>query len=169
MKQILSLIFIGFLFSSTTGVAQDGDTLKQAVRKDNFLVGAVDRDELQLGNFGEHFLTEYKNYQPCTNSLQQIQDKIYNKSIVIVLATWCHDSQIQVGRFYKILDQLNYNTNNVVNICLDRDKLAGEEDIKKFDVTLVPTFIFYQGSSEKGRIIESPTMTLEKNIVQILN
>lgn len=160
-----------FIFSIVSGFSFSQDSTSQIVSdsSENLLVGEVDRYQLQQDEFGQHFKEEYALYNPCTETLQQLKKEIYNKSIVIVLATWCHDSQIQVGRFYKILDLLDYNTNRVTTICLDRDKLAGELDINKFDIKLVPTFIFLNDSKALGRIIESPKTSLEKDIVQILN
>ena len=164
-----TILFVTFLLISGIGISQDsisGITEKQG---EDILIGKVDRNSLQQGEFGQYFREQYRYYEPCTNALQQIQKDVYEHSIVIVLGTWCHDSQLQVGRFYKILDLLDYNTNTVTNICLDRDKLAGELGIDNYDIKLVPTFIFYNNSKETGRIIESPQTSLEKDIVQILN
>lgn len=160
-----------FIFSMVSGFSFSQDSTSQIASdsSENLLVGEVNRYQLQQDEFGQHFKEQYTLYDPCNETLQQIKKEIYNRSIVIVLATWCHDSQTQVGRFYKILDLLDYNTNLVTTICLDRDKLAGELDIDRLDIKLVPTFIFLTGTQESGRIIESPKTSLEKDIVQILN
>ncbi len=169
MKYAILFFVVFFLLIHGLSVSQDSTSTKHEENENTILVGKVDRNSLQVGEFGKNFKEEYKNYQPCTNTLQQLQNSIYENSIVIVLATWCHDSQEQVGRFYKILDLLDYNSNMVTTICLDKEKLAGELDIHEFDIILVPTFIFYNGLKETGRIIESPNTSLEKDILQILN
>jgi len=168
MKFAIPYIILFCLLIPVLSISQDKTSDKGLEKDSTILIGKVERSILQQGEFGKQFMKEYENYQPCTNTLQQLKNKIYENSIVIVLATWCHDSQEQLGRFYKILDLLDYNTNMVTAICLDKNKLAGELDIGNYDVTLVPTFIFYNELKETGRIIESPISSLEKDILQIL-
>jgi len=169
MKFAIPFILLFFLLIPGLSISQDNSSGKEFEKDTTILIGKVERNILQQGDFGKYFKEEYKNYQPCTNTIQQLKNKVYENSIVIVLATWCHDSQEQVGRFYKILDLLDYNTNMVATICLDKNKLAGELDISSYDVKLVPTFIFYNELKETGRITESPNASLEKDILQILN
>lgn len=166
MKFAMPIIFLLLLL--TPGFCISQEIVYEKEIESTFLVGEFDRSSLQEGEFGKHFMNEYENYNPCNHTLQQLKKNIYETSIVIVLGTWCHDSQTQLGRFYKILDLLDYNTNTVTNICLDKDKLAGELDITDFNVEFVPTFIFYNELVETGRIVESPSITLEKDILQIL-
>jgi len=169
MKLVTSHLILFLFLTSGLCISQDSISDKGSELESNILVGKVDRNSLQQGEFGKHFKEEYRNYEPCTNALQKIKQDVYENSIVIVLGTWCHDSQEQVGRFYKILDLLDYNTNLVTIICLDKDKLAGGLDISKYDIKLIPTFIFYNNLHETGRIIESPETTLEKDILKFLN
>jgi len=130
--------------------------------------GKFDREFLQTGEFGKHFMNEYKNYTLDLDLINPLEKDIYKYDITIVLATWCHDSQIQVPRFIKILDKLNYNTKNVEIICVDKEKKAGNINIEMFNIEFVPTFIFYKNDKEKGRIIESPNTYLEKDMVNII-
>lgn len=166
MKFAIPFILLFSLLIPGLSISQD--IYKEPVKDSTILIGKINRSTLQQGDFGQHFIHEYENYQPCTNTLQQLKNNIYENSIVIVLATWCHDSQEQVGRFYKILDLLDYNTNVISIICLDKDKLAGELDISEYDITLVPTFILYNNLEETGRIIESPATSLENDILDIV-
>jgi thiol-disulfide isomerase/thioredoxin len=133
------------------------------------LVGKVMRSDLQKGDFGIAFIEEYKNYSPASTNLESLKNSIFNTSIVIVMATWCSDSRKQVPAFFKILDQLDYKTSHVEIICVDRDKKAPGYDMTELRIELVPTFILYQHGRETGRIIESPEITLEKDLVNILN
>ena len=132
------------------------------------LIGEFARNDMQKGDFGGHFFNEYRKYIPENDVLDYLKNKIYNYNITIVLATWCHDSQEQVPRFFKILDNLDYNTNHIRIICADKSKSAGEIDISGLYIERVPTFIFYENDIEKGRIIETPDSTLEKDIYNIL-
>lgn len=132
------------------------------------LVGQYTRADLQEGEFGHYFLEEYQAYTPCRETIRALETSIYEYSIVIVLGTWCHDSQQQVPRFYKLLDQLDYETTFVKNICLDKDKKAADLDITALNIEWVPTFIFYNGDEEIGRIIETPESSLEEDTFRIV-
>jgi hypothetical protein len=164
MLPIISLLVL----LSYSGLSQD-ITSNDSIPKEDFLVGIFDRQQLQKGDFGKYFLEEYADYEPNNEVLLELKKSIYNKSIIIFLATWCHDSQIQLGRFYKILDLLDYNTRNLPNYCLDKEKKAGDLDLSTFDMEWVPTFIFYDGKKEIGRIVESPEISLEKDMLNILS
>ncbi len=137
-------------------------------RDNSYIVGKCTRIELQKGDFGNYFLEEYRNYDPDMEVLEGIKTKIFNYNIKIVLGTWCSDSQEQVPGFIKVLDDLNYNTNYLEIICVDKEKKAGDLDISMLNIEKVPTFIFYKDNKEAGRIVETPTNTLETDIYNIL-
>lgn len=159
---VVLIITIVNLFAQTDSleVLQVADT--------NFIVGECDRSDLQKGEFGDYFFEEYRNYKADRELSESIKNKIFNCSITIVLATWCHDSQLQVPRFMKILDNIDYNTNYLKIICVDKEKKAGDIDISMLDIKKVPTFIFYKEDKEVGRIIETPSETLEIDTFNIL-
>ncbi|MCB0804651.1 MAG: thioredoxin family protein [Bacteroidales bacterium] len=138
-------------------------------QNDSILVGKVNRAELQKDHFGQLFLEEYKQYHPNNELLENFGSDLYDLEIILVMATWCHDSQLQVPRFFKILDLLNYNTSEIDIYTVDKQKLCGDFDISNFNIELVPTFIFYRDGAEIGRIIESPLYTLEKDMLMMLN
>lgn len=145
------------------------DSSNMSVEQDQeILVGKCNRLELQNDNFGNDFFEEYRSYDPDTEILEDFENKIYNCSVTIVLGTWCHDSQIQVPRFIKILDVLDYNTNYLKLICVDKNKKAGNSDITALEIDKVPTFIFYKKNKEVGRIVETPVNTLELDTYYIL-
>ena len=135
----------------------------------DFTVGKCERIELQKGEFGSYFFEEYRNYQPDRDLLENIKNKIFNYSITIVLGTWCYDSQQQVPRFIKILDLIDYNTNYLEIICVDKEKKAGDIDISTLNIERVPTFIYYKDDIEVGRIIETPSNSLVIDTYNILN
>ena len=135
---------------------------------DDFLVGSVDCEALQKGDFGEHFLSEYQAYHPNQEIISQLRQSIYDCSIIVVLGTWCKDSQQQVPRFYKVLDELHYNTSTITNICVDKNKEAEGTSVNDLSIERVPTIIFYGKEKEIGRIIETPNSSLEEDAFQIV-
>ena len=160
---VLSIVL--FLSAFNTLRAQNESPTPET---DDFLVGSFDREALQKGDFGEHFLSEYQAYQPNQDLIKQLRQAIYDCTIVVVLGTWCQDSQQQVPRFYKVLDELHYNTSTVTNICVDKNKEAEGTSVNDLNIERVPTIIFYKKGKEIGRIIETPDTSLEEDSFQIV-
>lgn len=133
------------------------------------LIGYCDRAGLQGGEFGEHFMEEYNGYQPKAKYLKKINSADQNYEIVLVLATWCHDSKMQVPRFYRLLDLAGIDAGAMTVICVDGHKTGGDVSLEGKEIVRVPTFIFYRDGNEIGRIIESPEKSLEKDYWEIVS
>lgn len=132
------------------------------------LVGITGRQALQDTSFSWWFNSEYETYEVRTADLENVSGKIKDFDITIVMGTWCSDSRREIPRFYKILDSLNYPSDKVKLIMVDRNRkgLNGEAD--SLGIELVPTIIFYHDGRESGRITEAPKETLEKDTYNII-
>jgi hypothetical protein len=164
-----TLIIAIFLLSVSGLKAQDDNKLifDEKSGKD-ILIGTITRDGLI--SMGTWFNDTYNAYQPDSaliGSMKSFSDHF--PYIFIVLGTWCSDSREQVPHFLKILDQLNYPSEQVFMVAVDRNKKAGNFCIGDFNVTLVPTFIMTVDGEETGRIIETPVTSLEQDFLNILN
>lgn len=54
-------------------------------------------------------------------------------------------------------------------ILVDKNKQANIKGYKKLEIVYVPTIIFYNKEQKQlGRMIESPKLTLEKDLLQML-
>ena len=86
----------------------------------------------------------------------------------MVLGTWCGDSRREVPRFYKILESLEYDLENMTVICVNTSKTADGTNVDQLNIQKVPTIIYYKDEIELGRIIESPQESLEKDMSSIV-
>jgi hypothetical protein len=89
----------------------------------------------------------------------------------IVMGFWCDDSKVQVPRMLKILDEAKWDAESDDHLKIfgvDENKQAGFEGFKALSIVNVPTFIVYYDDMEIGRIVESPKVSLEKDLVEIL-
>ncbi len=134
----------------------------------SILYGNCDRSGLESGEFGVVFKEFYSIYEPDKAVIAELKRLTSGASILIVLGTWCSDSQEQVPRFFKILDKIRFDRRQVSVICVNSDKEAGDVDISGLDIRKVPTFVIYRDGHEAGRIIETPYTTLEKDLLMFL-
>ncbi len=163
---MLLLLFPGFHL-----VAQQqkmNETLFDTATKQQILLGLCNREGLNSDIFGQYFRDEYDHYAEDPETGKLVADNIREADITIVMATWCDDSRQQVGRFYRILDDAGYPSDKVTLICVDKKKKGGTVSLEGMDIQKVPTFIVYRHGREEGRIIETPSATLEKDLLMII-
>lgn len=168
MKYLITLMM---LLSLTAGLLSQ-DILNKKVMDEKsgleILIGKCDRSGLESGEFGGFFTAEYATYHPDSIAIEGLKGKINEYDIAIVLATWCHDSKEQVGRFFRVLDNAGYKRDDITLICVDRNKLAGDVDTAGYHIERVPTFILSRDGAEAGRITETPVTSLEKDLLLLI-
>ena len=176
MRTLMLLIFVSAF--SVLAAAQTGDTAatvaKDTLTKDvlsgnPMLLGYCNREAFKDTTFSWWFNSIYDIYNVDTLTAEKLAGKLKNVNIEIVMGTWCSDSRREVPRFFKILDYLKYPSDSVKIIAVGRDKKGRADETKNLDIELVPTFIFYRDGKELGRIVESPKVSLEKDMAKILN
>jgi len=163
---VLLLVFSSHLFAQELNKVIIDPKLEKEV-----LIGKCDREGLKSEVFAEYFNEGYNNYVPDANTIKQMKKRKKKKgiSIVIVMGSWCGDSEEQVPKFYKILDEIGFKESKVELISVDGAKRAGDEDISGLNIQRVPTFFFYKDGREIGKIVETPTSSLEKDMLLIVS
>lgn len=136
---------------------------------EEILIGYCTRGGLEKGSFGKSFAEYYKIYQPDSMVVMELAKKQDDIEIMIVLGTWCSDSQEQVPKFFKVLDLIRFPKSNVQIICVDSSKKSGDIDLVNYNIEKVPTFMVYRKGREIGRIIETPYSTIEKDLLMFFS
>lgn len=170
MKKKLLLITAFSLLFSITAFSQQKENcvIKDPMMGMNVMAGPCNFNGLKTGIFAPWFNYQYKHYKPDAKVVDAIRKKLDKTHITVVFGSWCGDSKMQVGRFYKILSDAGYDLSSVKAIAVDRAKKVPGMNIKNLDIKRVPTFIVYSHGKELGRIIESPKTTLERDLQNIL-
>ena len=170
MKTPTNHLIVFFIFISMNVFSQEINRTKIDEKSQmEVLIGLCNRDGLKSDLFKTYFEAEYNSYKTDTAVINKIKTAIKEKNITItiVMGSWCGDSQEQVPRFYKILDETGFGENNVTLYCVDRTKKTDKGETDSLNIQLVPTFIFYKDGKEIGRIIETPILILEKDFLEI--
>lgn len=133
------------------------------------LIGKGSIKDLQQEPFNEWFAQSYNNYSLTEEMKSEIQKNLKDYTITIFMGTWCEDSQNQVPKFYKILEDVDFPSKKITLITMARDKTTPEQFEKGLNITNVPTFIFYKNGKEVNRIVESPVVSLEQDMLDIIS
>jgi thiol-disulfide isomerase/thioredoxin len=115
------------------------------------------------------FNKEYDFFRINEERLEKIKPLLKDKRVVLIMGTWCEDSQREVPGMMKILDQTGYNTAEMEIIAIDEDKRTKEGLENIYNLAYVPTLIFFDGKKEINRIVEFPIKSLEQDILDILS
>ena len=130
------------------------------------IVGHTTRDGLE--NYETWKTLRAEDYTPDADAVKTIGQRWKGVRVLVILGTWCKDSKRDVPRFFKIADQAKLGLDNVTFVAVDRTKKDSEGLTEKHKIERVPTFVFFRGDAEIGRVTEKPTTTLEADIAAIL-
>lgn len=110
----------------------------------------------------------YEAYEPDLTVISKVAALLENKTILMVIGTWCSDSQTHVPAFYKILDEAGFAPEGLKVIEVNKAKEAIAGTIDGMGIISVPTIIIFEHDQEIGRIVEQPLATLESDLLNIL-
>ena len=133
------------------------------------LIGYLEKSDFLQGKFKAPFEKNYDDYQPNLKVVKKIKKQLKGISVKTFFGTWCHDSEREIPRFFKIMESAEFDVkNNFKIIGLTRGKKTPDNLQKGYTIKHTPTFIFYKDGEEIGRYVEQPRETMEKDILRIL-
>ena len=159
---LLLLSYATLLIGQEYRIIPDGNSSK------SILVGISNKKAFQDSNFATWFNTEYTNYTVDSKTLENYKNYFDDKIIRTVLGTWCSDSRREVPRFVKILDFIGFPEDKHLFFNVDRNKKGLGDEVDKLNIEFVPTIIIYENGIELGRIVETPEISLEADLVKII-
>jgi thiol-disulfide isomerase/thioredoxin len=167
LNKLLVVVLVLFLGKS---FAQD--TTKTYIDKDSGqheLIGLCTRDAFKDTSYSWWWDSEYDIYSVDSTSADSLKNKLDDYKIEVIMGTWCSDSKMQVPKLFKVLDYINFPSDSVKIICVTRDLKTDGNELDSLDIKKVPTIILYKNGEEKGRIVESPEVSLEKDMLKIVS
>lgn len=148
--------------------AIESEASQSETQDDPILLGVQNRDKLEAEPYNDWFMTSYKDHTLDTETLPTVKAGLKDVRMTIFMGTWCEDSQREVPAMYKILDELDYESNTIRLITVSEEKTTPEGLEQGKEITNVPTFLFIKDGQELGRIVEYPLESLEKDMAKIL-
>src|SRR4051812_27552146 len=130
-------------------------------KKDKIFLGQLNQKTFTTNKqLRKWFFAEYNSYKVNDTLLQRLTTNFSDdKRIVVVLGTWCSDSQREFPRLIKILEAIHYPVNTLSIFALSRDKKLPSKIVHQYKITNVPTIIVMNDWIEFGRIVEEPKVS----------
>ncbi|WP_340677961.1 thioredoxin family protein [Paraglaciecola sp.] len=156
MRGILMIYFCFALFG-----CQATTTNNQLTEE---LVGLVSPQQLLQAK--QKFADNYQAYQPSENELAAAKE-FKGKSITVLFGAWCHDSQREVPRLLKVLDMAQSQLLDLKLIAVNRNKQEPSGLYRSLELRYTPTFVLFEGTTELGRVIETPTVSVIEDLAAL--
>ncbi|MFN5319086.1 MAG: hypothetical protein ACK5CY_09635 [Bacteroidia bacterium] len=102
-----------------------------------------------------------------TEVLEQIKRKNQGVEVLIYLGTWCDDSRIHVPQMNNILNDSKIPF-TLIGVNREKECPFEKKECKNWDILFVPTFVVLFEGKEIGRIVETPTLSLEEDLDAVL-
>lgn len=132
------------------------------------LLGRVTRAELKA--YAPWALLWEYPYVPDAAAVATIKACRKDYTALLIMGTWCPDSKREVPRFFATMDAAGLDDSVLTMVGVDRTKKDAEGLTEKWNITRVPTWVFFRDGKEIGRFVERTPAdsTFEAEIARIL-
>ncbi|MEL0633926.1 thioredoxin family protein [Pseudoalteromonas carrageenovora] len=113
----------------------------------------------------DKFNEQYKAFTPTEQDIALMQ-KLEGKELVVLFGTWCHDSEREVPRLVKLLDESKVTLASIDYVAVGYNKRDDAGIAQAHDLQYTPTFIVKDDGKELLRVVEKPTGTLAQDLTQ---
>lgn len=157
MKKISAILFSIIVVMVSACAHSDSEPPSVAI-------GEISQQQL-LSDY-KYFQQSYRMSRLSEEEMIEIKRWPKNLHVDVYFGSWCHDSQREVPRFLKILNEKMTMSSRLIG--LDYDKSEPNGQAKNHDIKYTPTFIVYIDNKEIGRIIERPKISITADISAML-
>jgi thiol-disulfide isomerase/thioredoxin len=135
------------------------------------LLGVVTAEQLGEEPYVEWSRKGYDEYTPDPSTLESLRAIDFDDAkLSLFFGTWCGDSQREVPRILKLLNELGFPAEKLRLIAVsgtDKRSPGGEE--RGREVYRVPTLVVERDGQEVSRLVEHPAISLERDLLAILS
>ena len=175
MKKIIAVAMaaIVLLYACTPRIADTKNKLSVDNGGKPMLIGTCTKSALKQTPFSEWFNKNYTGYKVNDTVIAAIRPLMKGKSFLLFMGTWCGDSKREIPRMFKILKDCGIRKSQIKLVMVDNHdstyKQSPGHEETGLNIHRVPTMIVYENNHELGRIVESPVVSLERDLLAILN
>ncbi|GHA27542.1 hypothetical protein GCM10007103_06190 [Salinimicrobium marinum] len=142
---------------------------EQEAEQEEMLTGVISKKDLQQAPYNSWFEPTFNSYEPSSEVLEVIKNNINDYEIEIFMGTWCADSQREIPKLFKILEESDYDLEKLEIVAVDRNKTLPKNVEHTAEFQMVPTIIFYKNEEEVNRFVEFSQESFEEDIAKIVS
>jgi tetratricopeptide (TPR) repeat protein len=169
-KYILAVIAAALIFSCSPKMAATGTEITDA-SGNKMLLGVCSKEVLAQQPYNEWFTKNTNGYAVDENTAGLLKEKLKDKTFTIFLGTWCGDSKREIPRMLKVLQYCGVKESRIKLVMVSNSDSAYKQspthEERGLNIHHVPTMIVYSKGIETGRMIESPVVSWEKDLLAI--
>lgn len=118
--------------------------------------------------------TGIEEYSPDAAAVSFLEKNLPHYQLLVFMGTWCGDTKDLLPKLFKVLQQANIATDELMMVGMDRGKNTitreGKRLVRKYKAKSLPTFVLIDGDGqEAGRIVESVNKSVEEDLVAIIS
>jgi len=171
LKAIIILTILMVIFPLATSAQEkvyNNETESVSEHVDKILNGPITKEGLQKMPYKTWFNTNFKTYLVDEKSLKKIKKrKLKDLKILAFMGTWCHDSNREIPRLMRVMEELGAADKlELYGVDVNKKSLFGREE--GYGIRNTPTIIFFLDGEEIGRVIEEPEVSFEAYLAEIL-
>ncbi|TAL68661.1 MAG: thioredoxin [Bacteroidetes bacterium] len=110
------------------------------------------------------------SYMPNLKRASEISDMATNYGVdfLIFAGSWCSDSETELPKLYKLITGAGIFPDKILLYGVDRQKNEPSGTANYYKIEKVPTLVLEVEGEEIGRIVETPKLSWEEDILNIL-
>ena len=169
--KLLTTLLLTLAMSATAALAQstsDYDRLSDADGETVIYKGECTFSDLQAEETFAWLARGSEAYTPDKESVGYLRRMLPAYDLVVLMGTWCSDTQDLLPKLHKTLVQTAYPLAQLKMYGVDRAKEAKYVEHKLYDASRVPTIVVVKNHMEVGRIVETPQGSVEQNLAAII-
>jgi thiol-disulfide isomerase/thioredoxin len=171
MYKSLLWLFFSFLFYRSQGQAlREFEYIDSKGRTQ--LAGLVPLNMLKAEPYSNWFQKSYMNYYVNEKVAKRLGKYLKDMDIQVFMGTWCGDSKREIPRLVRVLEVARIDPARVNYVCVyaepERRNMSPTQEQKGRNIHHVPTIILFKNGKEVGRVIESPLLSLEEDLLEVV-
>jgi thiol-disulfide isomerase/thioredoxin len=145
-----------------------GAEAAKAAKAETELVGPVTREQIESTH--PEWMQSEVSASPDREAARGLAAVAPGAEVTIFLGTWCGDSEREVPRLWRALDEAGGDVPFQIRyVGVDRQKKEPSAPIANYEIEFVPTFIVFREGREVGRIVEEAPHGVERDLLDLLS
>ncbi|MFD1079699.1 hypothetical protein, partial [Longispora fulva] len=92
---------------------KESNSTIESNEQEEIIVGEISMQDLEQPPHSAWFDPMYRSYKPSKETFDAIKSNIKDYEIKAFMGTWCADSQREIPKLYKVLQESGFNMENL--------------------------------------------------------